>query len=315
MTAVFSIATLLCAAHAQAQYPSRTIKIVAPNQAGTGPDALARLLAASVSASLGQSVVVENKVGANGNIAADFVAKAPADGYTLLVASDAQMVINPHVYAKLPFNPLSDLAPVATLGSQELFLAINPALPANNLKEFIELAKRSPTPLNYGSPSSGTQHHLLMEMLKTRTGVNLQHIPYKGGGAAAVAAVSGEISVLFGGTSLLPLAQSGRLKMIASSGARRSTEFPDVPTIAETLPGFEGVLWIGLFAPAATPPEVLTALRGAVQKFLGSADATAKLMAQGFSPYVTSPEDFRELIKRDYAKYGQLVKASGVKFD
>ena len=315
VSALVSVATLLASVPAQAQYPARNIKLVVTNEAGTGPDLMARLLAASMSTSLGKPVVVENKIGANGNIATDYVAKSPADGYTLLLASDAQFAINPHVYAKLPFNPQTDFAPVATLGSSDLFLVVNPKLPAKDLKEFIEFAKKSPVPLNYGSPSSGTQHHLLMEMLKTRAGINLQHIPYKGGGAAAVAAVAGDIQVLFGGASAIPLIRSSKLRVLASSGPKRSAAFPDVPTVSEVLPGFEGLLWMGLFAPAGAPPEVLAAIRGAVQKFLASPETAEKLAVAGIDPYATTPERFRELIRSDYAKYGQLVNAAGVKFD
>jgi tripartite-type tricarboxylate transporter receptor subunit TctC len=314
-------ALLLCAAAlsaattASAQYPGRPVRLVVPSPAGTGPDLLARLMAVNLSATLGQPFIVENKVGANGNIAAEFVAKAPADGYTLLVGPDAVLTINPHVYAKLPFNPTTDFLAVSSLVSQELFLCVNPSLPVKTLKEFIDFSKKSNPPLNYASASSGSQSHLTMEILKSRTGVNLVHVPYKGGGAAALAAMSGEVSALFGASALKPQITSGKLRALASTGAKRSTSLPDVSTVAETVPGFEGLLWIGLFAPAASPPEVVSVLRGAVQKFLSAPESLEKIASAGFDPYVTTSEAFRDLVRNDYAKYAQAVKSAGVKLD
>lgn len=302
-------------ASAQSPYPSRPVKLVVPSPPGTGPDLLARLMAVNLSASLGQAFVVENKVGANGNIAAEFVAKSPADGYTLLIGPDALLTINPHVYAKLPFNPTGDFVPLSSLVSQELFFCVNPSVPAKTLREFIDFSKKSGTPLSYASASSGTQSHLAMEILKTRTGMNLMHVPYKGGAAASLATMSGEVSALFGATALKPQIASGKLKALASTGSKRSTILPDVPTVAETVPGFESVLWIGLFAPAATPPEAVAAVRGAVQKFLTAPESLEKIANVGFDPYVTSPDAFRDLVRNDLAKYAQAVKAAGVKLD
>ena len=300
--------------HAQT-YPNRPIKLVTTAPPGTGPDLLARLLATSMSTALGQAVVVESKVGANGNIAADFVAKSPADGYTLLIGSDAVLAINPHIYARLPFNPQTDFVPLATLISQELFLVLNPAVPAKNLKEFIELARKSNPPLSYGSASSGSQSHLAMEILKSRTGINLMHIPYKSGAAASLAAMSGEVSAVFGATALKPQIAAGKLKALATTGPKRSPGLPDVPTVGETIPGFEGLLWIGLLAPAGTPPTVVAIIRDQVQKFLLAPESVEKLSAAGFDPFVTTPDDFRELIKNDYAKYGQVTRAANLKVD
>ncbi len=313
--ALLCVAGLVASMPASAQYPGRPVRLIVPSPAGTGPDLLARLMAVNLSASLGQPFVVENKVGANGNIAAEFVAKAPADGYTLLVGPDAVLTINPHVYARLPFNPTADFVPLASLVSQELFFCVNPTLPVKTLKEFIDFSKKSSTPLSYASASSGTQSHLAMEILKTRTGMNLMHIPYKGGGAASLATMSGEVSALFGATALKPQIASGKLRALASTGAKRSTILPDVPTVSETVPGFESVLWVGLFAPAAVPPEVVSVLRGAVQKFLTSPESLEKISTVGFDPYVTTPDAFRDLVSKDFAKYAQAVKAAGVKLD
>ena len=300
---------------ASADYPVRPVKLIVPSQAGTGPDLLARLLAAHLSTGLGQPVLVENKVGANGNIAGDFVAKAPPDGYTLLVASDAMLTINPHIYARLPYQPLTDLLPVASLVSQELFLCVTPALPVKTLTEFIEFARKSPAPLSYGSASSGSQSHLAMEMLKSRAGINLLHVPYKGGAAASLAAMSGEVSAVFGGTSLKAQLASGKLKALASTGPKRSLALPDVPAVGETVSGYEALLWVGLFAPAGTQADVIASLRTAVQKFQTAADSREKFAGIGFDPYITTPERFNDLIRGDSLKYGQVVKAAGVKLD
>jgi len=306
----------LATAPALAQYPSRPIKLIVPIPAGGAPDIAARVIGQKLSELLGQAVVVENHAGSNGNIAGDLVAKAPPDGYTLLLGQDSLVAINPHLYAKMPFDPLKDLAPVATLVSNQFVLAVNPSLPVRNFQEFIEYARRTTPPLPYASGGNGSQHHLSMEILKQRAGIDLLHVPFKGGAPATVATVAGDTAAMFAGTSTKPQIKAGKLRALAATGAQRSPEFPDLPTIGEFYPGYEVTIWLALFAPAGTPDAVLARLRTAVDKALGAPDVKEKLNAAGgVEPFVTTPEEFVALIRRDYDKYGKIVKSIGVKVD
>ena len=301
---------------ALAQYPSRPIKLIVPIPAGGAPDIAARVIGQKLSELLGQAVVVENHAGSNGNIAGDLVAKAPPDGYTLLLGQDSLVTINPHLYAKMPFDPLKDLAPVATLVSNQFVLAVNPSLPVRNFQEFIEYARRTTPPLPYASGGNGSQHHLSMEILKQRAGIDLLHVPFKGGTPATVATVAGDTAAMFAGTSTKPQIRAGKLRALAATGAQRSPEFPDLPTIGEFYPGYEVTIWLALFAPAGTPDALLARLRTAVDKALGAPDVKEKLNAAGgVEPFVTTPEEFVALIRRDYDKYGKIVKSIGVKVD
>ena len=306
----------LATAPALAQYPSRPIKLIVPIPAGGAPDIAARVIGQKLSELLGQAVVVENHAGSNGNIAGDLVAKAPPDGYTLLLGQDSLVAINPHLYAKMPFDPLKDLAPVATLVSNQFVLAVNPSLPVRNFQEFIEYARRTTPPLPYASGGNGSQHHLSMEILKQRAGIDLLHVPFKGGTPATVATVAGDTAAMFAGTSTKPQIRAGKLRALAATGAQRSPEFPELPTIGEFYPGYEVTIWLALFAPAGTPDAVLARLRTAVDKALGAPDVKEKLNAAGgVEPFVTTPEEFVALIRRDYDKYGKIVKSIGVKVD
>jgi len=306
----------LATAPALAQYPSRPIKLIVPIPAGGAPDIAARVVGQKLSELLGQAFVIENHAGSNGNIAGDLVAKAPPDGYTLLLGQDSLVAINPHLYAKMPFDPLKDLAPVATLVSNQFVLAVNPSLPVRNFQEFIEYARRTTPPLPYASGGNGSQHHLSMEILKQRAGIDLLHVPFKGGAPATVATVAGDTAAMFAGTSTKPQIKAGKLRALAATGAQRSPEFPDLPTIGEFYPGYEVTIWLALFAPAGTPDAVLARLRTAVDKALGAPDVKEKLNAAGgVEPFVTTPEEFVALIRRDYDKYGKIVKSIGVKVD
>jgi tripartite-type tricarboxylate transporter receptor subunit TctC len=268
-----------------------------------------------LSESFGQPVLVENRPGANSNIAGDLVAKAPPDGYTLLLGPDTLIAINPHLYSRMSFDTLKDLAPVTTLVSSQLFLAINPSVPARTLPEFIAHARRTNPPLAYASIGSGSHHHLAMEMLKQRAGVALEHVPYKGGAPAAIATIAGEVSVMFGGTSTLPQIKSGKLRALAVSRRERWKD-PELPALAEFYPGYEVTIWLGLFVPAGTPEPVTARLREEVNKVLAQADVKERLFsAGGLEPFISTPEEFAALIRRDHEKYGKLVKETGAKVD
>jgi len=301
---------------ASAQYPSRPIRLLVPIPPGGGPDIVARLIAPKLGDALGQPVVVENRVGGNGAVAGEWVVKSPPDGYTLLLGMDSLIVINPHLYAKMPFDPQKDLAPVASLVSNGFFLAINPTVPAQSFTEFIEYARRANPPLQYGSGGNGSQHHLTMERLKARAGINMIHIPYKGGAPATTATVAGEVVAMMSGTSTAGQIRAGRLRAIAFTGLQRSAVLPEVPTIAEFYPDFVMVQWYGLFGPAGMPEPLNSRLRAEVNRTLVLPEVKEKLRnAGGVEPWITTPEEFAAAIRDEYAKYAKLVKEVGAKLD
>ena len=313
MSIAAALMTFVATAAFAQQYPSRPIKVLVTIPPGGAPDIAARLLAQKMSESLGQPVLVENRTGANGNVAADIVAKAAPDGYTLMVAADSLLTINPHVYAKMTFDPLKDLLPVASIASNQFFLSVNPGLPAKTLPELVELAKKTRPPLPYASGGNGSQHQLGIEMLKQRAGIDLTHVPYRGGAPAGTATVAGETMVVLAGASNAGLLRSGQLRGLATTGRKRSPMFPDMPTIAEFYPDYDVSIWIGLFAPSATPEPVVARLRAEVQMALGQHDFVGKLNITGrLEPLDLSPPEFGALIRRDYDKYGKLVKDVGV---
>jgi tripartite-type tricarboxylate transporter receptor subunit TctC len=298
-----------------AQFPSRPITILVPIPPGGAPDIAARVVAAKLSENLGQAVVVENRAGANGNIATDLVAKAPPDGHTLGLLADSQVTINPHLY-KMPLDPLRDLTPVTPVAVNQFVLTVNPSLPVRTFAEFIAYARNANPPLAYASGGNGSQHHLTMEMLKQRAGINLLHVPYKGGAPAATATVAGDTMAMWSGSSNAPQIKAGRLRPLAVSGAQRSAQYPELPTIGEFYPGLENSIWLGLFGPANIPDTVLTKLRAELRRVLESPEIKEKLNAAGgLDPYIASPEEFAALIKRDYAKYAKVVKDIGIKLD
>jgi tripartite-type tricarboxylate transporter receptor subunit TctC len=312
----FFIFAILFSALAAAQYPSRPVKIVVTIPPGGAPDIAARVIGHRLSESFGQPVVVENRPGSNGNIAAELVARAPADGYTLLLGADSLIAINPHLYARMPIDTLKDLTAVASLVANQFVLSVNPSLPVKTFQEFIDYARKANPPLNYASGGNGSQHQLTMEMLKARAGINLVHVPYRGGAPATTATVAGEVAAMFAGTSTAPQIKAGRLRALAVSGGKRSSAFPDLPTIGEFYPGFENSIWLGLFGPAGLPQETLAKLRSEIRKTLELPEVRDKLHAAGgLEPFITAPEEFSALIRRDHERFGKLIKEVGIKAD
>lgn len=308
-------ALIACVAQAQ-PYPNRPVRLISPIPPGGAPDLIARAVGNRLSAGFGQPVVVENKAGSNGRIAADFVANAPADGYTLLVGMDSLFVINPYLYPRSALDVNRQLTPVATLGSNQFVLAIHPGIPANTLVEFIHHVKVARPPLAYASGGNGSQHHLTMEMFKARAGFDLLHIPYKGGVPATTATISGETVAMFSGTSNASLIQAGKLKAIAVTGSARSRSLPEVPTIAESFPGFENSIWIGLFAPQGTPDALIERLRDEVARALQSRELLdAFSRAGGIEPMITSLDEMRERIRLDQIKYSRIVRDLNLQLD
>jgi tripartite-type tricarboxylate transporter receptor subunit TctC len=307
---------LLASTGVHAQYPSHPIRIVVTIPPGGAPDLAARVIGQKLSEEFGQPVVIENRPGANGNTAAEAVARSAPDGYTLILAADSLITINPHLYSRMPLDTLKDLAPVASLVSNQFVLSVNPALPVKSFVEFIDYARKSNPPLNYASGGNGSQHHLTMELLKARAGINLVHVPYRGGAPATTATMAGEVAAMFAGTSTAPQIKAGRLRALAVSGTKRSAAFPDLPTIAETYPGFANTIWLGLFGPAGMPDEVLAKLRGEIRRVLAMPDVRERLNAGGgLEPYSTTPEEFGALIRSDYERFGKLIKDLGIKAD
>ena len=318
---LLAIIGVLAAVPADAQtasrpYPERPVRIIVPIAAGGAPDIAARLLGDRLSEALGQPFVVENKPGSNGNIATEQVVKAAPDGYTLLLAPDSTLTINPHVYPKLPFDPFKDLVPITLLATNQFVLSVNPSVPATTVAEFVAYARKTSPPLSYASGGNGSQHHLGMEHLKQLAGIDLLHVPYKSAAPAVTATIAGETSVLFSGSASAPHFKSGALRPLAVSGAKRSTMFPTLPRVADTYPGFDLSIWLGLVAPAGTPDAIVEQLAAASHKILSRPDFADKLNVSGsLEPMIATRAEFSALIKRDYERYGLLVKALGVRLE
>jgi tripartite-type tricarboxylate transporter receptor subunit TctC len=316
-TRIACIAVLaLAAGPAWTQYPTHPIRLLVPNPPGGATDTIARVVGPKLGESLGQPIVVENRPGSNGNLSSELAAKAPPDGYTLLLGQDSQIVISPHLYKSMPVDTLKDLAPVASLVTTQMVLSINPSLPVKNFQEFIEYARRANPPLAYASIGNGSQHHLTMEMLKARAGINLLHVPFKGGGPATVAVIAGEVPVMFGGNSVTGQIKAGKLRGLAVAGKERSATFPELPTLSEFYPGLEVTAWIGLFMPAGVPAAVIGKVHDVTNRALGDADTREKIAkVGGLQPFVTTTEEFAAMIRAEHARYGEVVKAVGAKID
>jgi tripartite-type tricarboxylate transporter receptor subunit TctC len=297
-------------------YPSRPIRLLVSYPPGGAADIVARAVGQSLSVRLGQPVVVENRPGSNGNLAGELVAGANPDGHTLLLGPSALFGINPHLYAKMAIDPLKDLMPVASLVSNALVLAANPKLGPVNLRDFIAFARRAPSPLFYASIGNGSEHHLAMEMLKQTAGIDLTHVPYKGGGPAALGVMAGDVAAMFGGGSVAALVQSGELRGLAISGRKRSPALPDLPSISELYPDYDVTLWQGLFGPLGMRPEVVARLRAEVNAVLAQSDVMDKLVAAGSGdPYITTLPEFAARIRSDYDKYGKVIHAIGLRVE
>ena len=307
---------LLCAplpAAAQS-FPDRPIKLIVPFGAGSAVDTIARAIAAQVAEQTGQAVLVDNRTGANGIIAAEAAAKSPADGYTLFMPNDGIMAANPALHAKLPYDPIKDFAPVTLTSTVPLVLVGNPAFAAKTVPELIALAKAKPGSINYSSTGSGSAQHLAMEFFIEAAGVKMTHVPYKAMGPALTDVIAGTVPLMFSGMSnVIALVKDGKLRVYGVSTPKRSTAMPDAPTIAEAgLPGYGYAAWNGIVAPAATPPEVVRKLHSEFAKAIANPALRAKLASLGFDLVGAGPEEFCNLIKTDVARLGKLVRAAGI---
>ncbi|WCM87480.1 tripartite tricarboxylate transporter substrate binding protein [Acidovorax sp. NCPPB 3576] len=304
------------AAFAQA-FPNKPITIIVPFAAGGTTDILARVIGQGLSAELGQSVVVDNRAGAGGNIGGQMAARAPADGYTLFMGTVGTHAINAALYKKMPFDPVKDFAPLTRVANVPNLLVANPNQPYKTVQELIAYAKANPGKVNFGSSGSGSSIHLSGELFKSLAKVDMQHVPYKGSAPAVTDLLGNQIGIMFDNMpSAIQHVRSGKLRPIAVTTAKRSPELPDVPTIAEAgVPGYEATSWFGMFAPAGTPAPIVAQLNKALVKVLSQADVKKKLADQGAEPVSETPEQFAAFIQAESAKWGKVVKESGASVD
>lgn len=318
LATIIATATCLAISAAQAQgYPTRPIRFVVPFGAGGPTDIVARALAQKMSEALHQNVTVDNRGGAGGNIGTDIVAKAPADGYTLLMGTNGPLAANLTLFAKLPFDPVKDLAPVTLFAYLPNMLAVHPSVPARNVSELIALLKSKPGQYNFASGGNGTSSHFSGELFNAMAGTRMTHIPYKGDGTSLIDVIAGRVPVVF--CSVVTGArymESGKLRALAVTSAKRVPVIPDVPTIAESgLPGYDLAAWFVVAAPAATPREIIDRLNTVIVRVTRSADFREKIESMGGIPVGTTPEEAAEYIKAEIPRWGKLVKESGAKVD
>jgi tripartite-type tricarboxylate transporter receptor subunit TctC len=318
--ALLALMPLLCATSAQAavgdDYPSRPARLLVPNPPGGGSDAVARILAQKLGERLNQQFVVDNRAGGGGIIANETVARANPDGYTLLLAFIGPVAISPAL-TKVPYDSVKDFAPVALVAAGQYMLVLHPSVPAKSLKDFVAYAKANPGKINYASAGNGSPLHLAAELFKARAGVNMVHVPYKGGGPATAAILAGEVQAVFGSlTSVVPQIKAGKLTAIGVTGAKRSTLAPEYATIAELgYPGFEMTSWYGVLLPAKSPPAVTAKLNAGINESLQAKDVIDSLKRQGLDATGGTPEVFAAHIKSELAKWAKVVKDAGIKAD
>jgi tripartite-type tricarboxylate transporter receptor subunit TctC len=309
-------AALFVAGNAAAQqYPSKPIRLMVPFPPGGSTDIVARIVAQKLGTQLGQPLVIENRGGAGGTLGTAVVAKAPADGYTLVVGTTSTHVVAPSVYQKLEYDPVKDFAPVSLMAVTPYLLVVNPSVSAKSVKELVELMKSQPGKLNYASAGVGSTTHLAMEMLKGASNTYALHIPYNGNGPAGTAVIAGQVEILFGSLpAVLPHAKAGKVRALAVGTPKRSPSLPDVPTVAESgYPGFDASLWLAIMAPAGTPAPVLERLNKEVIAAVSAKDTAELLDKNGAEPITSTPAELAAIIKDGVVKYAKVVKDAGVK--
>ena len=312
------LAAALLSAVAQAQdYPSRPLRFIVPYPPGALTDVLARAIGDRLGTALKQPVLVENRAGAGTLLGAELVARAPADGYTLLMATSTTLGISPAIYAKPAIDPVKDFAAVSLVGSVNFFLVTSPGFPAKNVKEFIDQVKKNPGKFNYASSGSGSPHHLFMEVLKKEQGLEIQHVPYKGSALAVLDIIGGKPEMMFLDFSVaVPNIKAGKITALGTSAGRQSILMPEVPPISATLPGFDWQAWQGVVTTAGTPPAVVARLNAEMQKFQNTDEFRAMLVKFGMEPWApNTPEQFGAIIRNDVGRWAAVVKASGAKVD
>ena len=296
-------------APAQAAWPERTVTLIVPWAPGGSTDILARMLSDYLTRSLGQTVIVDNKAGASGNIGSNLVAKAKPDGYTLLVGSMSTHAMNQALFSSMPFEPVDDFTPISLVAFVTNTLVINPNIPVNSVAELIAYAKANPKKLNFASAGAGSTNHISAVLFELAAGIQMTHIPYKGGAPAVLDTVAGQTEVLFGaGTQTLPHVKSGKLKLLAVTESARSPQLPDTPTVAETLPGYELVVWYGAFGPKDLPKEITERLSTEINRIVALPEVRSKMSAIGVEVVTSTPAGFAKTLQQDAAKFTKLIR-------
>lgn len=315
--AALSLSVASAATFAQSAYPNKPIRLIVAFPPGGSTDIIARVVGQKLGERLGTQVVIDNRGGAGGTLGTEIAAKANPDGYTLTMGTTSTHVIAPAAYGKLKYDAVKDFEPITLVASTPYLLVVHPGVKANNLKEFIALAKSQPGKLNYASAGTGSTTQLAMEMLKTSAGIDVVHIPYNGNGPAGTATMGGQVQALFGSMpAVLPHAKSGKLRALAVGTAKRSPALPEVPTVAESgFPGFEVSLWMGFFAPKGTPAPILKQLQGELTKIAQSPEMKEQFERNGASPVTNTPAEMNKLIKTELDKYSKVIKTAGIKLE
>lgn len=307
---LFSLCVALVGvAPVQAAWPERTVTLIVPWAPGGSTDILARMLSDYLTRSLGQTFIVENKAGASGNIGSNLVAKAKPDGYTLLVGSMSTHAMNQALFSSMPFEPVDDFTPISLVAFVTNTLVINPKIPVNNVAELIAYAKANPKKLNFASAGAGSTNHISAVLFELAAGIQMTHIPYKGGAPAVLDTVAGQTEVLFGaGTQTLPHVKSGKLKLLAVTESARSPQLLDTPTVAETLPGYELVVWYGAFGPKGLPKEIIERLSTEINRIVALPEVRSKMSAIGVEVVTSTPAGFAKTLQQDAAKFTKLIR-------
>jgi len=305
-----------CAVASAQTYPARAVRVIVPFAAGGGTDLVARAVVARMGEGLGQQFVVDNRGGASANIGMELTAKAPPDGYTIIMTSSA-LAINPSLFSKLPYDPIKDFAPISLATLVPYVLVVHPSVPAKSAADLVALAKGTKSAFNYGSAGTGNATHLAMVSFEMFSGIKMTHVPYKGTGQALTDLLGGHVDMLFGAIpSTIPHIRSGRLRALAVSTAKRIKALPEIRTVAESgYPGYEVASWFGLLAPAGTPREIVARLHQEAVKALHAQDLSARLATEGAEPVGNTPEEFASFIRSEIVKYAKLIKAAGLKLE
>jgi tripartite-type tricarboxylate transporter receptor subunit TctC len=314
LSVVVLLAASMASAVAQSPFPTKPVRMIVPVTGGS-MDLFARMVSPHLSEALGQPVVIETKAGVGGNIATEFVARSPADGHTILIAFNAPITVNPTLFAKLPFDPVKDLAPIMLACISPQFLVVHPSLPVTSVKEFIAHVRANPGKLNYGSIGIGAASHLTMEMFKSAAGIDLVHVPYKGSAPATTDLLAGNVQAAFlVPTNVLPHARAGKLKVLASSGRTRAPSMPEIPTLIESgFKDFDSLAWLGLMAPAGTPAPIVERYHRELVRILAIPDVRERLNAVDFEVVASTPDDFGRFIRAEIAKWAPVVRQTGAR--